>query len=84
MEKGKEKRRIVSVKAYAKINSFLAVTEKRIDGYHAILSHMQGISLCDHVDVGLYSRQEIVDTYTAPNGPSNSAVPHVMLICDHP
>lgn len=33
--------------AYAKINPFLAVMERRPDGYHTILSHMQAVTLCD-------------------------------------
>lgn len=34
-------------KAYAKINPYLAVTGRREDGYHTILSHMQAVTLCD-------------------------------------
>lgn len=37
--------------AYAKINSFLAVTGRRPDGYHTLLSHMQAVSLCDELTV---------------------------------
>ncbi len=33
--------------AYAKINPYLAVTGRRSDGYHTILSHMQAVTLCD-------------------------------------
>lgn len=33
--------------AYAKINPYLAVTSRREDGYHTILSHMQAITLHD-------------------------------------
>lgn len=38
-------------KAYAKINWYLAVGERRADGYHTILSLMQNVSLADHVTV---------------------------------
>ena len=33
--------------AYAKINTYLEVLERRPDGYHELCSHMQLISLCD-------------------------------------
>lgn len=33
--------------AYAKINTFLAVTGQRENGYHELLSHMQALTLCD-------------------------------------
>ena len=38
-------------KAYAKINWYLAVGERRADGYHTILSLMQNVSLADQVTV---------------------------------
>lgn len=44
---GNECRRTAS--AYAKINLFLDVREKRGDGYHELVSVMQRISLCDEV-----------------------------------
>lgn len=34
-------------KAYAKVNLTLAVGEKRLDGYHEVVSVMQRVSLCD-------------------------------------
>ena len=37
--------------AYAKINPYLAVTARREDGYHTILSHMQAVTLCDTLDL---------------------------------
>ena len=37
----------VNEKAYAKINLFLDVTERRQDGLHNIVSVMQSVSLCD-------------------------------------
>ena len=41
----------VTAEAYAKINLWLTVGEKRPDGYHDIESVMQQISLCDLVSV---------------------------------
>lgn len=43
----------VTENAYAKINWYLAVGEKRADGYHDILSLMQTVSLADTVIVSL-------------------------------
>ena len=40
-----------SERAYAKINPYLAVTGRREDGYHTILSHMQAVTLCDMLDM---------------------------------
>lgn len=40
---------ILSISAYAKINLFLDVHEKRPDGYHDLNSVMQQVSLCDTV-----------------------------------
>ena len=41
----------ITVPAYAKINLFLDVINKRNDGYHNIESVMQSVSLCDEVTV---------------------------------
>lgn len=41
----------VTVPAYAKINLFLDIVSVREDGYHNILSLMQGVDLCDTVTV---------------------------------
>lgn len=42
-----------NARAYAKVNLFLEVGEKRADGYHDIVSVMQRLSLCDDVSVAL-------------------------------
>lgn len=42
---------MLQVKAYAKINPYLAVTGRSEDGYHTILSHMQAVSLCDELSI---------------------------------
>ena len=39
------------VSAYAKINTYLAVTGTRPDGYHTLLSHMQAVSLRDTLEL---------------------------------
>lgn len=39
--------------AYAKVNLFLGITEKRGDGFHEISSVMHSLSLCDRLTVGL-------------------------------
>jgi 4-diphosphocytidyl-2-C-methyl-D-erythritol kinase len=41
----------VSVKAFAKINLSLDITERREDGYHLIRSIMQAIDVCDDISV---------------------------------
>lgn len=41
----------VKEKAYAKINLFLDVTERRDDGFHNIVSIMHSVSLCDDLTV---------------------------------
>ncbi|MBO4217683.1 MAG: 4-(cytidine 5'-diphospho)-2-C-methyl-D-erythritol kinase [Clostridia bacterium] len=42
-----------SARAYAKLNLFLDVRNRRSDGYHDLVSVMQRISLCDDVTVTL-------------------------------
>ena len=42
---------MLSAEAHAKINLTLDVGEKRADGYHAIRSVLQGITLCDRVSL---------------------------------
>lgn len=41
----------ITVRAYAKINLFLDMVSRRVDGYHNILSVMQSVSLHDDVTV---------------------------------
>lgn len=42
-----------NVKAYAKVNLFLDVTEKLSNGYHNLNSIMQEVSLCDDITVSV-------------------------------
>ena len=41
----------IRLNAYAKINAYLAVTGRREDGYHTILSHMQAVTLYDELSL---------------------------------
>jgi len=43
----------VEVNAFAKINLFLAVTGKRDDGYHELVSVMQSVGLCDTLQISM-------------------------------
>lgn len=45
--------RIFREKAFAKINLTLDVRAKRPDGYHALVSVMQSVSLCDEIELRL-------------------------------
>jgi len=53
---------MVTEKAYAKINLMLGVLYKRMDGYHALDSLMQSVSLCDEVIVRRSRRVEVTCT----------------------
>jgi len=61
--------------AYAKINLFLDVKDKRPDGYHDIESVMQTVTLCDTVSVtrnDADNMREIIVTCTDPKVPTDS------------
>ena len=45
------RRREIVLPAYAKINPYLAITGRRGDGYHTLLTYMQGVTLCDTVSL---------------------------------
>lgn len=62
------------IKAPAKINLFLEVNDKRIDGYHNLSSVMQSISLCDILEVSVSPCKNIVvevTNYPALSGENN-------------
>lgn len=61
---------ILSINAYAKINLYLDVHEKRPDGYHDLVSIMQQVSLCDTVSVRRLD-SGIVITCTDPSIPTD-------------
>ena len=56
-------------KAYAKVNLTLAVGEKRLDGYHEVVSVMQRVSLCDTLTAE-QTREGITLTCSDPALPS--------------
>ena len=49
----------ITEKAYAKINLYLDILQKRDDGFHDILTIMQIVSLCDEVDISLNMTKEL-------------------------
>ena len=49
----------VTEKAYAKINLYLDIMNKREDGFHDILTIMQIVSLCDEVEINLNMTDEL-------------------------
>jgi 4-diphosphocytidyl-2-C-methyl-D-erythritol kinase len=50
----------MKIKAYAKINLFLEITEKRKDGYHNIETIMQEIDLYDELEIKKIPEKEII------------------------
>ncbi|MBM3495559.1 MAG: 4-(cytidine 5'-diphospho)-2-C-methyl-D-erythritol kinase, partial [Armatimonadetes bacterium] len=67
----------ITARAYAKINLSLDVGPLRADGYHALASVMQTISLADDIEVELRRRGEVTLTCDAadiPNDERNTAV----------
>ena len=54
----------VTEKAYAKINLYLDIMQKREDGFHDLLTLMQIVSLHDEVDISLNMSKEISVTVT--------------------
>ncbi len=64
---------IVKLNAYAKINLFLEVCEKRPDSYHNIDSIMQSVTLCDIVTVKMADSIILSNTANLPNDSSNLA-----------
>lgn len=59
----------INLKAYAKINLFLEVLNKREDGYHNIETIFQSIDLCDIITVRIADR--LVIKCTDPGVPSD-------------
>ena len=64
-------------RAYAKINLYLDITEKRADGFHALRSVMQTVGLYDAVTVEAFPAAEpsvaisVKGRYRVPVGPGN-------------
>lgn len=67
--------KFLTLKAYAKINLFLKVLGKRLDGYHQIETLFERVSLCD--EITLSPLQEGIQLETKgenlPSGPENLA-----------
>ncbi len=63
----------ITLNAYAKINLFLEVCEKRPDSYHNIDSIMQSVSLCDVVTVEKCSDIILSNNIGLPNNEKNLA-----------
>ena len=76
----------MQIKAYAKINLTLDITGKRADGYHAIESVMQSVSLCDILDIRENRLNKISVSSNAaylPNDESNTAFKAAQLFYEH-
>ena len=56
----------MKAKAFAKINLYLDVIDKRSDGYHNIDSVMQSVSLCDDIEIDKRMDGEVVIRYNDP------------------
>jgi len=75
----------VEVDAFAKINLFLAVTGKRPDGYHELVSVMQSLELCDRISIcksntGNNPVQLEIDNPYLPTGDKNLVVKAAKLL----
>jgi 4-diphosphocytidyl-2-C-methyl-D-erythritol kinase len=70
----------VKVQAFAKINLFLDVLNKRPDGYHNIFSIMQSVDLCDDLKISVCKKKNggqvhlICSDFDLPTGESNLVV----------
>lgn len=73
----------VSIKAYAKINLFLEVCEKRPDSYHNIDSIMQTVSLHDVITLSNNDSIILSNNKGLPNDETNLAYKAAKLFFDH-
>lgn len=64
----------LTVNAYAKINLFLEVCEKRPDLYHNIESVMQSVTLCDYVTIKKADKLFLSNDKGLPNDEKNIAL----------
>lgn len=74
---------IIKLNAYAKINLFLEVCEKRPDSYHNIDSVMQSVTLCDIVTVKKANSITLSNTANLPNDSSNLAYKAAMIFFEY-
>ena len=73
----------ITINAYAKINLFLEVCEKRPDSYHNIDSVMHSVSLCDIVTVSKNDSLILSNTANLPNDEKNIAYKAAKLFFKH-
>ncbi len=73
----------ITLNAYAKINLFLEVCEKRPDNYHNIDSIMHTVSLADIVTVEKNDEIILSNTKGLPNDKTNLAYKAAMAFFDH-
>ena len=62
---------MVEILAYAKINLYLDVENKRADGYHNIVSVMQSIDWCDKIQISIVEKQGIFLTCSTSDIPTD-------------
>ena len=74
----------ISLRAYAKINLGLLVTEKRPDGYHEIRTVFHRIDLFDDIELRLTEGLSVISTgEAAPSGESNICYTAALLLQEH-
>lgn len=73
----------ITINAYAKINLFLEVCEKRPDSYHNIDSIMQAVSLCDIVTVRKCDIIKLDNNAGLPNNENNLAYKAAKLFFEY-
>ncbi len=73
----------IKLEAFAKINLFLEVCEKRPDSYHNIDSIMQSVTLCDIVTVKKTNDIILSNTANLPNDSSNLAYKAAKLFFEY-
>lgn len=74
---------LIKLEAFAKINLFLEVCEKRPDSYHNIDSIMQSVTLCDIVTVKKSNDIILSNTANLPNDSSNLAYKAAKLFFEY-
>jgi len=77
------------MEAFAKINLFLDIVGKRLDGYHDIISVMQTVSLCDEIvlqkaesGVNFFCDEGSLHKNSVPRGEDNIVVKAAKLFFD--
>ena len=76
----------LSLPSFAKINWFLRILGKRVDGYHELITVLQTVSLCDELTFDVRDDGEIVltcDDAQIPTDSSNLIVKAAVAFQDH-